>query len=217
MLGVELLVSLRGIPESQASPVPEVKDGPNLSARHPISNAAKKGHTAVVAKFLDHGVGVNHKRLFNRSPLALAAGGGHFDTIKMLLSRGASLLSADLDGHRPVTYAAREGQDAVADYLLDQFRRKYPHLYLTAKPDVQIMLRSRHGQPVESWTPLCDAVKSAPVSTIWLLLENWADPKVREPPRKVGNRGRALTPLKLMIGRDDSFEVTQLLCIDVWG
>jgi ankyrin repeat protein len=57
---------------------------PNTLGRHPISNAAKNGHTAVVAKFLDYVVDVNHKSRFGQNPLALAVGGGHFDTVKML-------------------------------------------------------------------------------------------------------------------------------------
>ncbi|KAJ5359105.1 uncharacterized protein N7496_011518 [Penicillium cataractarum] len=208
------------------------RDGLNELARHPISNATKRGHTAVVAKFLDNGVNVNHKNRFGRSPLALAAGGGHFDTVKMLLSRGACLLSVDLDGRRPITYAAREGHDDIADYLLDKFRHRYPRLHLTAKADIQILLQhaARRGNEtrvmhllfnegaeinfqftVESRTPLYDAVKSAPVSMVRLLLENGADPNARESPDKFRNGGRALTPLCLAVGREGSYEVIQLL------
>lgn len=206
--------------------------GLNKLARHPISNAAKRGHTAVVAKLLDNGIDVNHKSRFGRSPLALAAGGGHFDTVKMLLSRGACLLSVDLDGRRPITYAAREGHDDIADYLLDEFRHRYPRLYLTAKADIQILLQhaARRGNEtrvmhllfkegaeinfqftVESRTPLYDAVKSAPISMVRLLLENGADPNARESPSKLRNGCRALTPLRLAVGREDSYEVIQLL------
>lgn len=207
-------------------------DGPIPLARHPISNAAKQGHTSVVAMFLDYGVDVNHKSRFGRSPLALAAGGGHFDTVKMLLSRGASLLSVDLDCRRPITYAAREGHNEITDYLLDQFRSKFPRLKLTAKDDIQIMLQhaARRGDEtrvvhllfkegaqinfqftVESRTPLCDAVHSAPVSMVRLLLENGSDPNARESPGKLGDSRRGWTPLKLAIDREDSYEVIQLL------
>jgi ankyrin repeat protein len=130
-----------------------------------------------VAKFLDYSVDVNRKSRLGHSPLALAASGGHFDTVKMLSSRGACLLSVDLDGRRPITQAARERHNAIADYLLDQFRRKFPRLCLTAKADIQIMLQYAAGCgdetrvmrlladegaeinfqfTVESWTPLCD-------------------------------------------------------------
>jgi ankyrin repeat protein len=136
MLGVKLLVSLRAFPRAKHLRYLKLHDGPNPSARHPISNAAKRGHTAVVTKFLDSGVVVNHKSRFGWSPLALAAGGGHFDTVKMLLSRGGCLLSVDLDGRRPITYAMREGHNAIADHFLEEFRRKFPRLYLTAKADI---------------------------------------------------------------------------------
>jgi ankyrin repeat protein len=64
---------------------------------------------------------------------------------------------------------------------------------------------------VESWTPLCDAAKSAPVGMVQLLLENGADPNARESPRRIGEPGRAWTPLRLAIGREHSYEVIQLL------
>lgn len=44
-----------------------------------------------------------------------------------------------------------------------------------------------------------------------LLLENGADPNARESPRKIGNPGRGWTPLTLGIGREDVYEVIQVL------
>jgi ankyrin repeat protein len=173
MLGVKLLVWLSAFPRAQHFRYLTFRDGPNLLVRHPISNAAKYGYTAVVAKFLDHVVDVNHQSRFHRSPLALEAGGGHFDTVKMLLIRGACLLSVVLDGRRPITYSARERHNDIADYLLDEFWSRYPRLHLTTEADIQIMLR--HGGKrllfnegaeinfqftMESRTPLYDAVKS---------------------------------------------------------
>lgn len=46
------------------------------------------------------------------------------------------LVFFDLDGRRPITYAARGGHNSI----------KFPHLHLTATADIQIMLRYAVGR-----------------------------------------------------------------------
>lgn len=208
---------------------------------HPISHAASSGHVEIVQLLIQEGADINFKDCNGRSPLALAALNGHLALVKMFTSESfnACQLSCNRYGERPITDAASEGHNEIADYLLQELSR-LPYFYpkLTIQSEIQRLLwyaaergdQSRIKDLVaigadvnfqfkfNSSTPLYIAVALAPspVDVIKLLLELGADPNIRKAPwawsrRRVRTDIKTTLPLHNAIKRDESYILIKLL------
>lgn len=155
----------------------------------------------------------------------------------MLVGMGARQLTHDTHGRHPLGNAASQGHHAIEDYLF-QVLRKLPdrNTFSNIMTDFYWMLKyaAKKGDedreryllsqgadinfqlPVDSFTPLCDALKSAPcpLSMAQLLLEEGADPNAKASPHRYescGRRGPSIFPFTLALRREESYCLIKLL------
>ncbi|CAG8907915.1 unnamed protein product [Penicillium egyptiacum] len=202
---------------------------------HPISYAAAQGHLKIVQRLLDLGVDINYRDRDGLTPLALAAREGHFALTQALIDQGAKQLSHDTEGRYPLAQAASNGHHSVEDYLFKELRQ-YRYSKTSPELDLYWMLKyaAERGDedriryllsqgadvnfqlPLESRSPLCGALESAPhpISTAELLLENGADPNKEASPSKIaqaGRQARSQSPIMLALCREDSYRLIKML------
>ncbi|CAI7571837.1 unnamed protein product [Penicillium glandicola] len=202
---------------------------------HPISYAAARGHLKIVQHFLDLGVDINYRDRDGLTPLALAAREGHFALTRLLVDQEAKQLSHDTEGRYPLAQAASNGHHDIEDYLFEKLRQ-YRYSKTNPELDLYWMLKyaAERGDedriryllsqganvnfqlPIESCSPLCGALKSAPspISTAELLLENGANPNQVASPSKIAQKGRqerSRSPIMLALHREDSYRLINML------
>ncbi len=99
--------------------------GANLTSRDVNSfsglhYAAENGHEAVVTWWLDQGADINDRSNgFSQTPLILACENGHLQLAQLLHRRGANLAAEDTFGQGCLAHAAKEGHEAIVNWLLD--------------------------------------------------------------------------------------------------
>lgn len=79
----------------------------------PLSLAAMKGYTEIVATLLTHGATVNAPGPSGRTPLHWAALKGHLDIVHLLLEHGADTSIRDELGNTAIDWARERGQREV--------------------------------------------------------------------------------------------------------
>ena len=83
----------------------------------PLSLAAMKGYTEIVATLLTHGATVNATGPSGRTPLHWAALKGYLDIVHLLLEHGADISARDELGNTPVDWARARGQAEVIQII----------------------------------------------------------------------------------------------------
>jgi ankyrin repeat protein len=99
-------------------------NGTNSAEWTPIMHASLEGHSEIVKLLLESGAVVNARTYVSGTALMFASGRGHIEIVRMLLDAGANPSieiegTDDEDGMTALTYAIREGNDAIADVLRD--------------------------------------------------------------------------------------------------
>ncbi len=93
----------------------------------PLSLAAMKGYTEIVATLLTHGATVNATGPSGRTPLHWAALKGYLDIVQLLLAHGADIHIRDELGRTPVDWAKERGQREIV-VCLEQWHVKWQPL-----------------------------------------------------------------------------------------
>jgi len=150
------------------------------------------------------------------TPLHWAAIGGHRDVVAFILEEGADVNSMDGD-ISPLWLAVSEGHKEVVDLLLEEGAN--PDLGFEMVPPLAVACKRRDWdvaralvqagadvnirEPVFGWTPLHFAVLSSQKDLVILLLEEGADPNVKD--------SEDLTPAELAedLGRYDLAELVR--------
>ena len=88
----------------------------------PIMHASLEGHIGIVKLLLQKGAEVNARTYVSGTALMFASGRGHIEIVKLLLEAGADSSieiegTNDEDGMTALTYALREGHDAIVKIL----------------------------------------------------------------------------------------------------
>ena len=130
-------------------------DSKDKNGRTPLSQAAEKGHEAVVMLLLAIDmVETDSKDKNGRTPLSWAAGSGREEVTRLLLATGtAEADSKDEGGRTPLSWAAERGSEAVVKLLL-------------ATGKVEVNSKDKHGS-----TPLSWAAKRGSEAVVKLLFE----------------------------------------------
>ncbi|KAH0547754.1 hypothetical protein FGG08_000011 [Glutinoglossum americanum] len=151
----------------------------------PLSQAAERGHEAVVKLLLERGAELESKSNSGQTPLSRAAERGHEAVVKLLLERGAELESKSNSGQTPLSRAAERGHEAVVKLLLER--------------GAELESKSNSGQ-----TPLSWAAERGHEAIVKLLLERGAQLEAKD-----DEYGQ--TPLSWVAGRGCEAAVKLLL------
>ncbi|CAG8902728.1 unnamed protein product [Penicillium egyptiacum] len=195
-----------------------LNEDPSLFKPHPLSLAAKKGHTNIVRYMVDRGVSPDITTRELLTPLALAAARGHASLVTYLLQVGARQGIKDARGRRPVFLAASQGHTEVVELLLSAPKE------LGNKPDKEelmteaflaavqaeqvpvVQLLFAHGAQLNigfGWCPLTVAANNGNSDLAALLLAHGADPNFIE-------EGQVWAPLTVAVANDHK-EISQML------
>ena len=166
----------------------------------PLMYAAREGHVETARLLLDAGASINEVDKNDITPLFMAISNNHIDMARFLIERGANIHAKDWYGRTPL-FAAVEMRNADMDYrsfeliqtpedrkvILDFIKTL---LEKGADPNIRV----NEVPPLRSWmyllggslawvdftgqTPFLLASLSGDVSTMRLLLEYKADPKI---------------------------------------
>ncbi|MFD7685523.1 ankyrin repeat domain-containing protein [Streptomyces sp. NPDC059781] len=161
-----------------------------------LLRAARDGETALVARLLDAGLGVDAIGREGRTALDLAVQEGHAEVVRLLLAAGADAEGNAGPYHEltPMTEAAMFGRAAVAEVLIDAGvsmgaqTDRIPHVPLVlaatlGHTDVVELLLDR-GADVEDRdfkgrSPLEWTASFGQVAAVRLLLDRGAEPTAR--------------------------------------
>jgi ankyrin repeat protein len=91
------------------------------SGRTPLTEAALKGHVAVIEQLLDQGADIDRSdATTNRwAALAAAASEGHLPVVELLIARDADVNQTDGTGSAALHWAAASGNPGVGQLLID--------------------------------------------------------------------------------------------------
>ena len=166
----------------------------------PLMYAAREGKIAAARLLLDAGANVNEVDKNDFSPLFMAISNNHPDMARFLIEKGANINAKDWYGRTPL-FAAVEMRNADMDYrtfelLQTQEDRKamLDFIKMLLDKGVDPNIQVTEVPPLRSWmyllggslawvdftgqTPFLLASLSGDVSTMRLLLEYKADPKI---------------------------------------
>ena len=131
-----------------------VNGGVNINMIYPdtkttaLNEAAKFGHTRIVALLIDRNVKIDHEDKFGSTPLQWAASHGHVDVVRLLVEAGADVEATDGQGFTPLIKAARGGHRPIVETLIaagaDVNRADY-----TGLTPLMVAERERHDEIVE--------------------------------------------------------------------
>lgn len=182
-----------GLPEhGLRAPIPG-----NMS---PLMYAAREDHIETARLLLDAGANVNEADKNDITPLFMAIGNNHTDMARFLVERGADIHAKDWYGRTPL-FAAVEMRNVDIHYVTFEHMvtaqdRKdiLDFITLLLEKGVDPNIRVKEVPPLRSWmyllggslawvdftgqTPFLLASLSGDVSTMRLLLEHGADPKI---------------------------------------
>jgi len=128
--------------------------------RDALTRAIKTRDDAALAALLDKGVSTETRLAFGRRPLHLACENGNANAVTLLLKAGARVDTRDGRGATPLQVCADQGFDGLALMLLGR------------------------GAPIDAMdgngnTPLIDACMNGKVRVVAVLLQNGADPRLK--------------------------------------
>jgi ankyrin repeat protein len=89
-----------------------------------LSHACAKGHVEIVKYLLEKGANVNNQDKEEDTPLMEAARVGNLELAKLLVSNGAKLDMKNKKKQTAVEVAKEQGQNIVANYLIDLMSMK---------------------------------------------------------------------------------------------
>lgn len=145
--------------------------------------AARDGCVEIVRTLLDSGVDINHANEHGITALYESAQGGHVGVFRLLVSRGADVNKGGDDGSTPLHMFAFSGNLRA----LKLFLNEYPDINARLKSDIPTESRGRlagmfgWSYTMRQSTPLHWAVfGERSVDVVTLLLENGADPELRD-------------------------------------
>ncbi len=92
----------------------------------PLSYAATKGHTDIVAYLLEHHAYIDAEAPNGSTPLMMAAYFGYDSTVKLLLEEGADPRLKNKLGFSALDLAVREGHKNIADMLARAIAKDRP-------------------------------------------------------------------------------------------
>lgn len=84
-----------------------------------LIEAAEKGWTGDIVKYLDQGANVKARNRFGSTPLLLAAGNGHRKAVKVLLAAGSDINHRNIGATTPLIRAAEAGRARIAKMLIE--------------------------------------------------------------------------------------------------
>jgi len=166
----------------------------NIFAAHTdddqLLEACRQGNLELATNLLDHGASVEATAKDGSTPLMLAAQ-GHPDLVKLLLSRGAKIDAQAQNGDTAIGNACWSSDPASGALLIDAGadvnlgnQWKHTPLWLAAKQGCDSLVTNliQHHATLDAngpdGTPLMQAVYKDKVSTVKLLLDAGADPKL---------------------------------------
>ncbi|KAI1110199.1 ankyrin repeat-containing domain protein [Nemania sp. NC0429] len=138
-----------------------------------LSWAAESGSEETVKSLLVGGVGSGGSDKNGRTPLSWAAGSGSKEIVQLLLENGAEPDGSDSNGRTPLSWAAESGSFAVVRLLLSRTAT-----FTTQTRKAQQPVDSKSND--KNWTPLWYAALGGHVKATTALLENGADPLVKD-------------------------------------
>lgn len=131
--------------------------------RPPLSLAAEKGHTDIVALLLDHGSDVHHGGVSTESytPLIMAVSNGHTEIVKLLLDRGINFNLEGLYGPHEASPMDRVSLGTAALC----YSTKFPAIFQLVLDAVDTI-----SNPVESYILMIEVIISGNVELLQLLV-----------------------------------------------
>jgi uncharacterized protein len=182
-----------GLPEQGIrAPIP--------GAMTPLMYAAREGHVETARLLLDAGASVKDVDKNDITPLFMAISNNHIDMARFLMERGADIHAKDWYGRTPL-FAAIEMRNVDLHYVTfehmvtaDDRKVILDFIKLLLDKGADPNIRVKEVPPLRSWmyllggslawvdftgqTPFLLASLSGDVSTMRLLLEHGADPKI---------------------------------------
>jgi ankyrin repeat protein len=166
----------------------------------PLMYASREGHIETARFLLDAGATVNEVDKNDITPLFMAISNNHVDMARFLIERGANIHAKDWYGRTPL-FAAVEMRNADMDYrsfeviqTADDRKAILEFIKTLLEKGADPNIRVNEVPPLRSWmyllggslawvdftgqTPFLLASLSGDVSTMRLLLEHGADPKI---------------------------------------
>lgn len=166
----------------------------------PLMYAAREGHIETARLFLNAGARVDEVDKNDVTPLFMAISNNHIDMARFLIEKGANINAKDWYGRTPL-FAAVEMRNADMDYRSfeviqtpEDRRVILDFIKMLLDKGVDPNIRVNEVPPLRSWmyllggslawvdftgqTPFLLASLSGDVSTMRLLLEHGADPKI---------------------------------------
>jgi len=166
-----------------------------------IHLAAYVGNVQKVKEFLEQGIQVNTKGVYEKTPLHFAADQGHMDVVELLLAAGADVNAQDDGGLTPLHYAAPTGRKEVAELLIGkgadvnskdkQGLTPFFYALTFSRTDIGRLLIEKgadvHAKDQYGYTLLHWAVLMGNIELTELVLSKGAEVNLKD--------GRGLTPL----------------------
>ena len=166
----------------------------------PLMYASREGHIETARILLDAGATVNEVDKNDITPLFMAISNNHMDMARFLIERGANIHAKDWYGRTPL-FAAVEMRNADMDYrsfeviqTAEDRKAILEFIKTLLEKGADPNIRVNEVPPLRSWmyllggslawvdftgqTPFLLASLSGDVSTMRLLLEHGADPKI---------------------------------------
>jgi len=92
----------------------------------PLHSASKYGHVAVICKWLEMGIDVNHPRERDGiTPLYLASQNGHFEVARVLLEKGAFVHACCWATQRDLLDVVQNGSDQAKERMQEFIKKKF--------------------------------------------------------------------------------------------
>ena len=119
------------------------------SHRTPLMYAAGEGRFDVVKYLINHGADISMTNDREKTALHYASEYGHLKVVEMLLIKGAGIDVEDVDGHTPLTLAAKTGRSNISLDLINYDLKTNVHYEFGHLEVVELLLRKGAGIDVE--------------------------------------------------------------------